>query len=282
MRYIIFTILLLINFCLSAQNSKIHNQEFSFSVGIAELNIEKFSSTQNLDFVNYVDSYPEYLDYITVKLGYKFDFSSKLSGNIKLILMDDLVPDNYDISAHYFFNHRIGLGGGSILNKIYITSFEEYQVQNLPNYYLVDDNIQQFKTYDLGFYLSAVVKPIDSDIFKVLLKCDLGISSFLKKETTFYHKKKLSNERLQYHYEIKTAFQPYIQPKLEFRLRALKLKKTFLGILLNTSYYYSNRSINYTRTIHEWTLENSVKNEIKSPIHKYCRFEFDIGIFANW
>ena len=281
MKYLAFIILHL--FCLSlfAQNSKFHNKEFSFSIGIAEFDFERFSTNENLDFINYFDFYPDYLDYITVKLGYKFDIFSKLSCDIKLIMMDDLIPDNFDFSAHYFFNHRIGLGGGSMLFKNYITSFEEYQIQTLPDYYLVDDNIQQFKNYDLSFYLSPTVKAIDNDIFKLLLKFDLGISSFLKKETTFYHKKKLSNERIQYHYKTKTAFQPYIQPKLELRLRVLKLKKTFLGIMINSSYYYSYRSINYDRTIYDWTYENSIKNNIKSPKHKYSRIEFDIGIFLK-
>ena len=282
MRLPVFIILHLIGFSLFAQSSIFKNQEFSFSAGITELNIEKFSPNENLDFINYVDSDPEYLDYIIVNLGYRFDFFSKMSADIKLILMDDLIPDNYDIAVHYFLKPWIGIGVGSMLNKTYITDFGKYQIQTLPDYYLVDENVKQFTTYDLGFYLSPALKPIDNDIFKLTIKCDFGLSSFMKEEANFYHKKKLSNERLQFHYQTKTLFQPYIQPKLELKLRAFKIKQTSWGILLNSSYYYSNRSIYYVRNVKEWTSEKSKNEEIQSPKHNYSRFEFDMGLFVRW
>ncbi len=282
MRLPVFIILLLISFSLFAQSPIFKNQEFSFSAGIADLYIEKFSPNANLDFINYIDSDPEYPDYIIINLGYKFDFFSKMSVDMKLILMDDIIPDNYDISIHYFLKPWLGIGVGSMLNKNYITYFEKYQLQTLPDYYLMDDNVQQFTTYDLGFYLSPALKPIDNDIFKLILKCDFGISSFMKEEATFYHKKKLSNERKQFRYETKTIFQPYVQPKLELRLRAFKIKQTSFGFLLNTGYYCSNRSIHYVRTVKEWTSEKSKKEEIKPPKHNYSKFELDMGIFVRW
>ncbi len=282
MRLPIFIIFYLISLNLFAQNLAFKNQEFSFSVGIAELDIEKFSPNKNLDFINYVDFDPEYLDFIIMKLGYRFDFFSKMSADIKLIMMDDIIPDNYDISVDYFLKPWIGIGAGSTLNKIWITYFEEYQIQALPDYYLMDYNVQQFTAYDLGFYLSPILKPIDNGVFKLLIKCDLGISSFMKEEATFYHKKKLSNERLQYHYETKADYQPYIQPRLDMRLKAFRIKETSFGILLNSSYYYSKRSINYIRTIQAWTSENKIKEQIEPPKHSYSRFEFNMGIFVSW
>ncbi len=282
MRLTLLTIFYLISCGLFGQSSILKNQEFSFSIGIGELDIEKFSPNENLDFINYVDYYPEYTDFIILKLGYKFDLFSKMSADIKLIMMDDIIPDNYDISLHYFVRPRLGIGIGSILNKNWITYFEEYQIQTLPDYYLVDYNVQQFTTYDLGFYLSPALKPIDNDIFKLQITCDFGISSFMTEEATFYHKKKLSNERLQYHYKTKTDYQPYIQPKIDIRLKAFKIKETSFGILLNSNYYFSNRSINYIRTIQAWTSENRINEQIEPSKHNYSRFEFNMGIFLRW
>ncbi len=282
MRLPVFIIFYLISFSLFAQSPVLKNREFTFSIGIAEPDIEKLSPNENLDFINFVDYDPEYLDFIVVKLGYRFDFLSKMSADIKLIMMDDIIPDNYDISIHYYLKPWLGTGVGSNLNKNWITGFEEYQIQTLPDYYLVDYNVQQFTTYDLGFYLSPVLKPIDNDIFKLLIKCDLGISSFMKEEATFYHKKKLSNERLQYHYETKTDYQPYIQPQIDIRLRAFKIKETYFGFLLNSNYYYSSRSINYFRTIQTWTPENRINELVEPAKHNYSRFEFNMGIFLRW
>ena len=280
MRLPVVILLLLIGFSLFGQNSTFKNKEFSFSVGVAEFDIEKIQPGENLDFINYFNTYPEYLDYIIAKFGYKFDFLTKMSADIKIILMDDLIPDNYDISTHYFFKPWAGLGVGSLLNKNYITYFEQYQIQMLPDYYLMSGT-GQFTTYDLGFYLSPALKPIDNDFFKLLIKCDLGISSLMKEKAAFFHKRKLSNERLYYNYKTETAFQPYIHPKLELRLRAFKIKNTSIGILLNSGYFDSGRSINYVRTIQRWTSENSTKKEIQMPKHNYSRFEFDMGIFVK-
>ncbi|MBN2610843.1 MAG: hypothetical protein JXB00_04725 [Bacteroidales bacterium] len=282
MKFLVYIVLLLISFSLLAQNPNFKNQEFSFTIGAGELDIEKFLPGENLDFINYFDTDPEYTDFIIVKLGYKFDFFSKMTADIKLILMDDIIPDNYDFSVHYFLKPWLGIGVGSMLNKNYITYFENYHMQTFTGYYLVDDNVQQFTTYDLGFYLSPALKPIDGDLIKLLVKCDFGLSSLMKEETTFYHKKKLSNERLRYHYETKTTFQPYIQPKIELRLRAFKIKQVSLGILLNSGYYHANRSIDYLRTLQEWTMENIINVDVKSPKHNYSRFEFDMGIFMRW
>lgn len=275
-------IIFLIGFNLFAQGQMVKNQEFSFSVGISELQLEKFQPNENMDFMNYIDFDPEYADFIILKLGYKFDLFSKMSADIKLIMMDDIIPDNYDISVHYFATPWFGVGVGSFLNKNWITYFEEYQIQTLPDYYLMDDNVQQFTTYDLGFYLSQTLKPFDNDNFKLQISCDMGISSFMKEEVTFYHKKKLSNERIQYHYETKTDYQPYLQPKIDIRLKAFKIKETSFGFLLNTNYYYSNRNINYIRTIQAWTSENRIEKEIKPSKHIYARFEINMGIYVRW
>jgi hypothetical protein len=282
MRKLFWLIFCFIHFGLFAQNLAVKNQEFSFSIGLGELDIEKLSPNENLDFINYVDSDPVYTDFVIIKLGYKFDFFSKMSADIKLIMMDDIIPDNYDISVHYFIRPWLGVGVGSMLNKNWITSFEEYQIQALPDYYLVDYNVRQFTTYDLGFYLSPLLKPIDNNIFKLQISCDLGFSSFMKEEAVFYHKKKLSNERLQYHYKTNTDYQPYIQPKIEIRLKAFKIKNTSIGFLLNSNYYYSNRSINYLRTIQKWTSENKITEQIESSKHNFSRFEFNMGIFLRW
>ena len=271
----------LISFGLFAQNSVLKNQEFSFTIGIGELEIEKFPTNENLDFINYVDSDPEYTDFVILKLGYKFDFLSKMSADIKLIMMDDIIPDNYDISVYYFGRPWIGLGIGSMLNKNWIAYFEEYQIQTLPDYYLVDYNVKQFTVYDLGFYLAPTLKPIDNDIFTLQITCDLGISSFMSEETAFYHKKKLSNERLQYHYKTNADYQPYIQPKIDIRLKAFKIKDTSIGFLLNLNYYYLNRSMNYSRTIQTWTAENKITEQIEPAKHSYSRFEFNMGIFLK-
>ncbi len=283
MKRIALVIFMLIFNFLFAQKLKLRNQAVSFSIGILDYNVQRLPASSNLDFFNYIEDYPESPDYITVKLGYSFDFSPKMTADIQLILMDDLLPDNYDISAHYFFNKRLGLGAGSMLHTNYLTGIEQFQIQSLPDYYLMDENQYQSKVYDLGFYISPALKAFDNDAFQLLVKCDLGVSSFMKKAVTFYHKKKLSNERLSYHYKTKPGFQPYIQPKVKMRLRLLKINKSSLGFLIKSNYFYSKKSIDYQRSIQVWTTDGNKNVEtIQSPKHNYTGLEMQAGIYYKW
>jgi len=282
MKLIFSFLLVLACFSSLAQKIDIRNSEFSFSIGAVENSIEKFPNTINVDFLNYSNTYPEYFDYAVVNFGYKFDFLSKMSADIKLIVMSDLVPDNYDVSVYYHFNKTVGVGFGSRLNKFYISYFEKFHLQSLPDYYLVDNNQQQFKVYDLGFYLTPMFKLTQSESFQAIVKFDIGVSSFLNEKAVFYHKRKLSNERIIYHYNTKISFQPYVNPKLELRLRAFNINKTSVGLLLNSNFFYSYRSMNYNRSIQRWTSDNEVYEFIRTPKHKSTRFEASLGIYVKW
>lgn len=280
---LIFSILLqLACFNLLAQKIDIRNSEFSFSLGGVGTRMEKFPSNENLDFLNYADTYPAFFDDVVVNMGYRFVFLSKMSADIKLTVMSDLAPDNYDISVYYHFNKTAGIGIGSMLNKIYISNFEQFQTQLLPDYYLIDDNYRQLKAYDLGFYLTPTFEFIRSDRFQATVKFDIGVSSFLSEEAVFYHKRKLSNERIAYHYNTKNSFQPFFNPKIEMRLRVFNINKTSIGLLLNSNFYHGQRSMNYNRSIQRWTSDNKIDELVKTPKHNYTRFETDIGLYLKW
>lgn len=282
MKIIVGILFQLISLSLLAQTLSRGNREFSFSIGGVEAYMEKFPTTVDINFLNYFDTFPEHIDYEVVSLRYKFDFFSRMSADIKLMVMSDLVPDNFDISAYYHFNNAVSIGMGSYLVKFYITHFEQFQLQSLPDYYLVDYNSQQLKVYDLGFYLTPMFKLIESDRFQATVKFNIGVSSFSNEKSVFYHKRKFSNERIIYRYNTKMTFQPYINPKLEVRLRAFDINNTSVGLLLNSHFYYSKRSMNYNRTIQKWTPDNEITEFVRTPKHLYNRLGADIGFYIKW
>lgn len=160
-----------------------------------------FQHNENLDFLNYLDLYSESPDEeAIVKFSYKFDFSRRMSADIRLILMSDLTPTNYEISTNYALNSTFSVGLGSCLSKVYIAYFEQFHRKILTNYYLVDENEWQIEAYDLGFYLAPAARIVDNNRLKVSLQLNLGLASFLNESTAFYHKRKLSNERPIYYY----------------------------------------------------------------------------------
>jgi hypothetical protein len=282
MRFLFIIILQIASVSLFAQGLDIKNKEFTFSFGFSEYNVHEFPINDDLDFLNYAYSDPEILDFGLLKLGYRFDFLSNFSADMKLIMQSDLVPNNYDFSVSYRLNKKFGIGIGSMLTNTYISYFEEYQYQTLPEYYLTDENLRQFKAYDLAFYVSPHFSPIQNDRFRATIKCDIGLSSFLREQTAFYHKRNLSNERLLYDYHTKIVFQPYVNPKVELRLKTFEVKSASVGFLLNTNLFISNRSINYNRTIQQWTSDNEQVDKIKTPKHNYSRFEMDFGLYIKW
>ena len=282
MRYLFIVIFQIISVHLFAQGLDIKNKEFTFSFGFSDYNVQKFPANDDLDFLNYAYSDPEILDFGLLKLGYRFDFLSNFSVDMKLIMQSDLAPDNYDFFVSYRLNEKFGIGIGSLLTNTYVSYFEEYQYQALPEYDLTDENLRQFKAYDLAFYASPIFLLIQNVRFRATMKCDIGFSSFLKEKAVFYHKRNLSNEWLLYDYHTKIAFQPYVNPKVELKLKTFEVKSASVGFLLNTNLFISNRSINYNRTIQQWTADNQHVDRIKSPKHNYSRFEIDFGLYIKW
>ena len=287
MRYFVIVVLGLLSVSLFSQEDKdlpkgIRNIETSFTLGVGHIHVEEHSNDDNLDFLNYVDDYPEYLDFITMKFGLQFDYSKKMHADINLILLDDIMPDNYDISTYYLLNNFFGVGAGSMLSKYWISDYGKFHIDRNPDYYTEGGNYRQFEYYDLGFYVTPVYRPIYKDGYKIVLKMNVGMSSFMKEESTFYLKKKLSNKRILYDYNTKLAFQPYINPKIDLRLNLIKIKNKNLGLLLKSNYYFSKRSMNYDLSYQEWTSENAVNTSVNTLKHNYSRLEIDLGFYLLW
>lgn len=279
---LIFTLILhLACFSLFAQELNTIKNEWSFSFGIVENGMNKIPINQNLDFLNYFDTDPDYIDEFVFKMGYKCDFFSKMSADIKLIIMSDLAPNKYDVSVYYHFNDIVGIGLGSYLYGYLISYFDQFQSQSLPDYYSMEENTS-FNAYDLGFYVTPIFKLIRNQRFQTTIKIDMGLSSFLKDKFVFNYKRKLSNEKLIYYYNTKITLCPFINSKLEMRLRMFNIKKVSFGLLLNSNLFYSYRNINYNRSIQQWTPDNEVNETIKQPKHNQIKFEADFGIYVKW
>lgn len=282
LKIITITFCFLISFNLFSQNIKIRNSELSLSFGLAEYDIQQKADGSSLNFLDYFDDYPDYIDYGQIKIGYKFDFAKQMSADIKLILQDDLSPSNFDVSMYYHSDKNYGLGLGAMMYHCYISYFEEYHKANYPEYYLTDMNMRQWRAADFSFYISPMLKLIDNERLNFTLKCDVGLSSFLKEQTTFYLKRKLSNEKYFHYYDTKLAFQPYINSKIELKFSLLKIKTKTLGLLINSNFYYAKRNISYVHTTRQWTSDNQTQETVNPDKYHYSRFEMDFGLFFKW
>jgi hypothetical protein len=258
------------------------NHLLSFSLRGVENSITKHPQSQSLDFLNYYDTRPDYFDEITINLGYKFNIRHNWLTDINLIIASDLAPANFDISTHYFINQWFGIGIGSMLNKSYISNFEQFQLTYLPEYYLTDGNSQQIKLYELGLYVSPALKINLGKWLTSNLKCNIGTSTNPKHTIDFIHKQKDGNERVLHQYKTLKTFNPFINPTINLELKALQMAQTDIGFLLRSDIIYSRPQINYMHTIKTWIGDNGTTSEIKPPSHNFMRFTTALGIYVRW
>lgn len=273
---------LFIYIALGAQEKNLRNFELFWTVGFVEMDIEKLPTTINGDYLNFFSTYPNDIDLITSKLGFRFDFSNKLSTEAVLILTDDLIPDNFDFSAYYKISSRIMIGAGSMLYKNWITLAEDNYLKNQTNYYRIDGLSRDFRIYDWGFYITPVARPIYNNTFKTILKLKLGYSRFSKLESTYLFKRVNSNERKMYSISTSQQFQPFINPSISLQLKFFDIRSTSIGMLCNSSFFYSKRNIDYKRSVQIWTNNGNSTNNVTTDKHKYNRFECDMGIYVSW
>lgn len=268
-------------FVLHGQNRGIRNHEFSFSLGSYGTNIQSFANAQTFDFLNYVD--PDYhaLDNMTVRLGYRFDFLDKMSADVKLMLMSDLFPNSYDISVYYQIDEKRAIGIGSMLYKNYISDFFEFYDDKFPGYFVFGGYESQILSYDLGFYVTPTYNEEIRSRLKLLLKCDLGLATFLNGDLAYQLKKEFSNERYSYQYKARITFQPFINPKIELRYEAFAFGSSTLGLLFNSNFFYSIRSMDYDKTVTPWVPEFALTEVIRTRKHNYSRFEAYLGLYLK-
>ncbi len=70
-----------------------------------------------------------FVDYEIVKIGYKFKIDTKTTMDIRLLVMSDLLPDNFDIAVYHQINRLISVGAGTMLYKLHL-NFERFYILN--------------------------------------------------------------------------------------------------------------------------------------------------------
>lgn len=265
-----------------AQDKALRNCEFSWTMGFAEMDIATLPDGANGDFLNYFVSDPGYLDYVVMKLGFRFDFMEKMSADVNLILFDDIIPDDFDVAVYYNPLPKFGVGFGAMLYKNWIESYEDLYIQDKTDYYWLDGASRAFTFYDFAVYFSPLVRPFYNDKFKVVLKCNIGLSTFLREGASFSLKQKYSNERQTCTIKTCCNFQPFVNPSVDLRLKLFDMEKTSLGLVVKSSLFYGKRSIDYNRTVQTWSANNVFREKVKMEKHDFGRYEFSGGVYISW
>ncbi|HPR31989.1 MAG TPA: hypothetical protein PLK12_07835 [Prolixibacteraceae bacterium] len=276
---ILFSVFLLHGLFLRAQDRQ-QRIEFSITSGYRHVDVERQQPGIDFDFLNYAK--PVRMHSLSNRgLGVEYHVNDKLHVGLTGFFFNNLKPEELDFFSDYFFSDYLGLDLMIYLKTFCMLDFEIGQHNTNPGYIDLDRNRREFQTGDLGFSFSPILRLNIFRRVEVLMMCNLGLASFLEEETWLYLKKQFSNEIQGYHYQTKLAFQPYINPRINLRIKVLEGERGVLGILYNTNFFYSERSMNYDRSVHTWTEGNTVAQKVEPPKHTFYRYEINAGIFVT-
>ena len=265
-----------------AQQSLIKKMEISFSVGVADYYISRQRSLETLDLLNYANSDPGPADYILASIGGKLEFTSGVFSGFRLIMMDDMVPDNFYFSFGKRFSPHWGISAGTMLSKFYITGFEEYEIRKYKGYLLTDENVRQMKMFDYSLFVSPFFVPFDNGKVNVLLKLDAGLSRFLKHMERFLLKKEFSNERIMHVYQFRNPINAFLQPGVKLSFNILKYNGITARFFIDANYYFSKREIGYRLQTYQWTYGKSEPVKVSLPTHSFSRTSMDAGLVLSF
>jgi len=278
-----FTLLILLSsLALLAQDKFINAYKFSFFAGLRDTKVDSFPNTQKLDFMNYLYDFHTGYDYEYIGVSGHLNFKNQMEADFKISMYDDFAPDNLNFTVQYFFHKNLGLNLGFYTHTQLMNGFNTFHLTSDSGFYSdLETNFWQRKLWDRGLQLGIVARK-DFGPFHPIMKINAGLSSFKPFSETVMQKEIDGNFIRRIDYQTKNTWSIFFFPELLLDLDCIKFEKTKLGIQLQANYFYSNKSIDYTETIFEWTAENPTSEKVDSPTHKYRKFDFDFGIYLRW
>jgi hypothetical protein len=282
LKSVFVVLLLLFSQSLSAQDKFINSYKLSFFAGLRDTKVDSFPNTQNLDFMNYLYDFHSGYDYEYIGFSGHFQFRKQFEADFKIAMYDDFAPDNLNFTVQYFFHKNIGANFGIYTHTQLMNGFNTFHLTSDTGFYGdLETNFRQRKLRDRGVQGGIVAKK-DFGIFHPVLKINAGFSSFKPFSETVLQKEIDGNFLRRIDYQTKNTWNFFFFPEIALDLDCIKFEKSKLGIQLHANYFFSNKSIDYTQTVFEWTTENPTSESINSPTHKYRKFDFDFGIYLKW
>jgi len=277
---VVIALISLFPFISQAQNTK--SKQFGISIGNQAAYCNKIENPDNLNFLNYAytDNFTGNLLYIAFNAYY--EFSDKLHLNMLVGMYSDLAPVKYNFAFSYLPYNLFGFGVSFLGYPQYIDDYNLFHWENDRGLIAdLDSNFRQEKVYNTG--LAAGPEFAFSNKWLAMnLRTHLGVRWTEKFNTSIIQKEINGNYKRLYEYSVGRNLNLYLLPELELRFKIITLEKSSLGIKIRTAAEFSNRTLNYTRTTHEWIYADGISENIKFAPQQYSTFETDLGIYLSW
>ena len=281
---IIVIIVLSVSLSTFAQDSDkfLKSYKVSMYFGVRDDICDSFPNEDNVDFVNYIETDDEYVEYGYIGFASHFVFRGNWEADAKFNFMGGAT--DVILAGEYNLHKNIALNMGFYSYGFYINDFSKYHKIEGGKQGLYGDletNYRQRSPANIGFYGGAIFKYRIS-IVSFILKVNGGFSSTVPFQDVVNQKQINGNYKRQYIYDTKYTYNPFLLQETEIDFDIINFKNSKLGIQIQSNFFVTQKAINYTLTTNEWTLEHPQKENIVSEKHTYLKLQVDAGLYLRW
>jgi len=258
--------------------------------GVRDIGIQPVEKNGNLDFYDYFisTSYDENAssyNYQYQYLGFKWTkkWNNKIETDFRTSMNSALRFNSVYLKANYALHKYLNASISFYNYPQWMNSYLEWINNNEPGFdnWYDTEKWPQWSVYD-NFVSIGVNFPIKTGIllFQPGINAGVSVNNIYRMSINRSHK--FSN-----YLEIrKIRFDPspalFLMPELDIQLDIIKFKKSAIGFQMHTAFLIMKKGIDYSSTVHAWTMENSTKTKFIGNKHNYKNFEFDGGLFYRW
>ena len=267
---------------LKAQETDKKQFKITILGGSREISNDSLADAADLDFMNYLHHQNQYSDYELAGFAFDWTINPTWELGLRILTESDLNPRELSLTAQYTHESWYGIRFSAFTYPQYIESFNQYHINNDAGYIAdIDPNFRQVSISDRGFSVGPFVH-LEHKRLYFNIRLNGGISWFTQLQGSIAQKELQSNLRREFRYQTKGSASLFISPEAEIGIDCFKISGLWCGFQLRGSLLYSKRSINYTRTLYNWTPDNSQSENITNPRHRYQKQEGDLGFYIRF
>lgn len=248
--------------------------------GMRNLQVETLPASTELDFLNFANNYI-WNEYFILGISLQLQGRGPFIVSLDAFTSDDIIPNSFRLDFQYNLNPWLGLNAGFMQYPFLVTGYGDYFAELDAGFYTDGGqyaNLRQKTLHD--FVLTAGPSlHLNGKAGFVSLWLNLAYGSLLPFSQSFYQKKINSNNRREIIYKASPSSAFFLFPQIIFGKDISNFSGSKLGVQLKASTYAGSRSINYSRSIREWTEENVSHQQISNPLHNFRKTDISLGIY---
>ena len=232
--------------------------------------------------MNYVELSNFDYHYLNIGLSGLLELNDKLLFGGTVAIPLGVVPLNFGAGVSYFFSPRYGLGLSSFGYQHIQEDFVQYHRDREPDLFAYTAlDYRYISVYNTGVALGLEVRYTNQRVL-LHLKVHSGVRFVEPMEFTVNQKRKNSNyiRVIDYTWGRNPNF--YLLPAIDLNIHLIRFSNAMIGFRFRSSCELSDRSINYTMDLYEWTESEHLRYFIKSPTHPYLKVDYDLGLSVKW